>query len=71
MLKLENNYTEAHTKHAKKLETELYNEIVKAIEETDVDVKFQWDTFEYYVRTKKENPTRLSVDRKRTNITRR
>ena len=68
-LKLENNYTEAHTKHAKKLETELYNEIVKAIEETDVDVKFQWgDAFEYYVRTVKGKSYPIVCRQERTNI---
>ena len=69
-LKTENEYTEAHTKHLKKKETDLYNEIVKAIEETDVDVKFQWgDSFEYYVRTVKGKSYPIVCRQERTNTT--
>lgn len=67
-LKTENDYTEAHTKHLKKKETELYNEIVKAIEETDVDVKFPWgENFEYYVRTVKGKSYPIVCRQERTN----
>ena len=70
-LKTENEYTEAHTKHLKKKETDLYNEIVKAIEETDVDVKFQWgDSFEYYVRTVKGKSYPIVCRQERANTTR-
>ena len=69
-LKKENEYTEAHTKHLKKKETDLYNEIVRAIEETDVDVKFQWgDSFEYYVRTVKGKSYPIVCRQERTNTT--
>ncbi|CAL6423731.1 unnamed protein product [Bathycoccus prasinos] len=52
------------------VKTDLYNEIVKAIEETDVDVKFQWgDSFEYYVRTVKGKSYPIVCRQERTNTT--
>jgi oligopeptidase B len=66
-LREENQYTEKHTAHTKSIETQLYNEIVKAIEETDVDVKFPWGpSFEYYVRTMKGKSYPIVCRRQKT-----
>ena len=53
-LEKENAYTEAHTEHLKKLEKEVYEEIIGTIEETDEEVHFPWgEKHDYYVKTRK------------------
>jgi oligopeptidase B len=57
-LEAENQYTEAMTKHTKKLQQSLFEELKGRIKETDVSVPEKLDDFYYYTRTEegKEYP---------------
>jgi oligopeptidase B len=52
-LEAENRYTEKLMEPSKALETELYNEMVGRIAETDQSVPYRMGAFEYYTRTEK------------------
>ncbi|BAY23562.1 protease II [Calothrix sp. NIES-2100] len=50
-LEAENNYTAAMMAHTKQLQTNLYNEMLARIKETDLSVPYRQDDYYYYIRT--------------------
>ncbi len=52
-LKAENAYTEKMTQHTEELQSKLYQELVKRMKETDLDVPVKNGDFYYYRRTEK------------------
>ncbi|MEA5515536.1 S9 family peptidase [Nodularia sp. UHCC 0506] len=50
-LEAENAYTAAMTKHTEALQTQIYNEMLGRIKETDLSVPFRKDEYYYYSRT--------------------
>ncbi len=52
-LKAENAYTETMMAHTEKLQTQIYDELVGRIKETDLDVPVKWGDYFYYNRTEK------------------
>ncbi|MEA5582361.1 S9 family peptidase [Nodularia harveyana UHCC-0300] len=50
-LEAENAYTAAMTKHTEALQTQIYNEMLARIKETDLSVPFRKDEYYYYSRT--------------------
>jgi oligopeptidase B len=64
-LKAENNYCAQQTKHLESLKNELYNDILSHLKETDDDLPYPYDDYEYYSRTVKGLSYKIHCRRKK------